>query len=399
MKPAVMLVVAKAPVIGSVKTRLGRVVGMEHAAQLAAAALLDTIAVCVAAYGVMRCHLALDGDLADAERSRELLDAIAGWTVHPQRGDDFATRLVNAHEDTAAAAGAPVVQVGMDTPHLRPQTLTEVGSRLTDPDAAVIGPAFDGGWWLLGVGSPQLVRRLGDVPMSTSRTGELTRKALVRAGAVVTDIETLRDVDEVLDAESVAAAAPKTMFATAFGGAAMTTTIESAELARIPEAASSFSEVYGDALRGEACTVRGILPDDQVLPVHEWMRPVSHADRALLGHCRGATLDVGCGPGRMSAHLAASGHVVLGVDIVREAVEQARRRGVAALRRNAFDTLPGEGRWDTVLLADGNIGIGGAPVRLLRRAGELLNCAGGWSAIWPRRGRESGTTMPTWSPT
>ena len=213
-----MLVVAKAPVAGRVKTRLGRVVGMEHAAQLAAAALLDTIAVCVAAYGVMRCHLALDGDLADAERSRELLDATAGWTVHPQRGDDFATRLVNAHEDTAAAAGAPVVQVGMDTPHLRAQTLTEVGSRLTDPDAAVIGPAFDGGWWLLGVGSPQLVRPLGDVPMSTSRTGELTRKALVRAGAVVTDIETLRDVDEVLDAESVAAAAPKTLFATAFGG-------------------------------------------------------------------------------------------------------------------------------------------------------------------------------------
>ena len=172
MTPAVMLVVAKAPVAGRVKTRLGRVVGMEHAAQLAAAALLDTIAVCVAAYGVMRCHLALDGDLADAERSRELLDATAGWTVHPQRGADFATRLVNAHEDTAAAADAPVVQVGMDTPHLRAQTLTEVGSRLTDPDAAVIGPAFDGGWWLLGVGSPQLVRsprRRPDVDVTNRR--------------------------------------------------------------------------------------------------------------------------------------------------------------------------------------------------------------------------------------
>ena len=152
--------------------------------------------------------------------------------------------------------------------------------------------------------------------------------------------------------------------------------VEAAEITGIPDAANSFSEVYGDALRGEACTVRGILPGDQVLPVRDWVRPVSHADRALLGHCRGATIDVGCGPGRMSAHLAASGHVVLGVDIVLEAVEQARRRGVAALRRNAFDTLPGEGRWDTVLLADGNIGIGGAPVRLLRRAVELLNSAG-----------------------
>jgi SAM-dependent methyltransferase len=137
----------------------------------------------------------------------------------------------------------------------------------------------------------------------------------------------------------------------------------------------TFSEVYSDALRGESCTVRAAQVDEP-LPVHTWARPVSHADRVLLGHCRGATLDVGCGPGRMSAHLAERGHVVLGVDIVREAVDQARRRGVSALRRNVFEPLPGEGRWDTVLLADGNIGIGGAPVRLLRRATELLERTG-----------------------
>ena len=137
----------------------------------------------------------------------------------------------------------------------------------------------------------------------------------------------------------------------------------------------SFSEVYSDALRGATCSVRS-SEVDVPLPVHEWVRPVSHADRVLLGHCRGATLDVGCGPGRMSAHLAERGHVVLGVDIVREAVEQARRRGVSALRRNVFDPLPGEGRWNTVLLADGNIGIGGAPVRLLRRAADLLDRTG-----------------------
>jgi hypothetical protein len=68
--------------------------------------------------------------------------------------------------------------------------------------------------------------------------------------------------------------------------------------------------------------------------------------------------------------------VVLGVDIVREAVEQARSRGVSALRRNVFDPLPGEGRWNTVLLADGNIGIGGAPERLLRRTTELIDRSG-----------------------
>ncbi|MCW2760630.1 MAG: Mg-protoporphyrin methyl transferase [Marmoricola sp.] len=138
----------------------------------------------------------------------------------------------------------------------------------------------------------------------------------------------------------------------------------------------SFSEVFGDALRGVPCTVHGIHPDAHVVPVHDWLRPASRSDRQLLDHCRGATLDVGCGPGRMSAHLALHGHPVLGVDIVREAVEEARRRGVPVLRRNVFAPMPGEGSWDTVLLADGNIGIGGDPLALLRRAAELLTHGG-----------------------
>jgi SAM-dependent methyltransferase len=138
----------------------------------------------------------------------------------------------------------------------------------------------------------------------------------------------------------------------------------------------SFSDVFSDALRGIPCTVHGIKPEGHVLPVRDWLRPASRADRQLLDHCRGTTLDIGCGPGRMSAHLAVHGHAVLGVDIVQEAVEQTRLRGVPALRRNIFDPMPGEGSWDTVLLADGNIGIGGAPAKLLRRAAELLDGTG-----------------------
>jgi glycosyltransferase A (GT-A) superfamily protein (DUF2064 family) len=213
-----MLVVAKAPVPGKVKTRLGRVVGMDHAAELAAAALLDTLGVCVAAYGVERCHLSLDGDLARATHADDLLEATAGWTVHEQRGADFAARLVHAHEGAVSASGAPVVQVGMDTPHLEASTLRDVGSRLVHSDDAVLGPAVDGGWWLLGVGGPHLLRHLAQVPMSTDRTGSLTREALVRAGARVSVVETLRDVDEVSDAETVAAAAPGTRFARTFAG-------------------------------------------------------------------------------------------------------------------------------------------------------------------------------------
>jgi glycosyltransferase A (GT-A) superfamily protein (DUF2064 family) len=209
----VALVVAKSPVVGRAKTRLGREVGMDRAADLAAAALLDTVQACAAAFGAARCHLALDGILAQGQRADALLEAVVDWTVHPQRGDGFAERLLHAHQDAAAFSGAPVVQVGMDTPQVDPGTLVEAASLLTAPDSAVLGPAYDGGWWLLGVGGPHLLAHLHEVPMSTTRTGELTRDALVRAGATVTDIEPLRDVDEVLDADLVAAVAPATRFA------------------------------------------------------------------------------------------------------------------------------------------------------------------------------------------
>lgn len=133
-----------------------------------------------------------------------------------------------------------------------------------------------------------------------------------------------------------------------------------------------FTEVFAAALRGVPCDVVGLGPEPSPLPVAHWTRTVDASDRAVLAHCRGATLDIGCGPGRMSAHLAGLGRGVLGIDVVHEAVDQTRARGVAALHRDVFAPIPGEGRWESVLLADGNIGIGGDPVRLLRRVYELL---------------------------
>ncbi|MGD9960089.1 class I SAM-dependent DNA methyltransferase [Nocardioides sp.] len=133
-----------------------------------------------------------------------------------------------------------------------------------------------------------------------------------------------------------------------------------------------FTEVFASALRGVPCDVVGLGPDPSPLPVDHWSRTVTASDRAVLAHCLGATLDIGCGPGRMAAHLAELGRSVLGVDVVEEAIEQTRARGVTALRRDVFGPLPGEGRWETALLADGNIGIGGNPERLLRRVHTLL---------------------------
>ncbi|HEY6934527.1 MAG TPA: class I SAM-dependent methyltransferase [Marmoricola sp.] len=132
------------------------------------------------------------------------------------------------------------------------------------------------------------------------------------------------------------------------------------------------AEVFSHALRGEACylTAEGSTPVR--LPVDAWRRLADQSDRRLVALCSGPTLDVGCGPGRLTAELAVSGHITLGIDIVEEAVRQTLGRGASALRRDVFDAVPGEGRWETVLVADGNIGIGGDPAVLLRRLHRLL---------------------------
>lgn len=135
-------------------------------------------------------------------------------------------------------------------------------------------------------------------------------------------------------------------------------------------------ELFGAALLGQRCELVGLERTPVALPTRTWAAAVTASDRAVLAHCRGATLDVGCGPGRMSVHLAEQGHEVAGIDVVPEAVAEARRRGVPAWCGDVFDPMPGEGRWDTVLLADGNIGIEGRPAALLRRVAALLGPGG-----------------------
>lgn len=205
------LVLAKAPVAGEVKTRLGARLGMEVAARLASAALLDTLAACTDAFE--ECHLALDGDLDEAYDAALLRDRLRGWAIHPQRGSTLGARLAAAHAD-AAGPGA-TVQIGMDTPQVTTAHLHAVRDAAAGGDA-VLGPATDGGWWVLALADPGAAAALADVPMSRADTCSRTREALVRAGQTVRLAAELTDVDEVADARLVAAGLADGHFARAW---------------------------------------------------------------------------------------------------------------------------------------------------------------------------------------
>ena len=111
------------------------------------------------------------------------------------------------------------------------------------------------------------------------------------------------------------------------------------------------------------------------LAVDQWLDAVP-GDKSLVDRCHGPTLDVGSGPGRLTVALAERGIPALGIDITPFAVRLAQSAGALALLRDVFDRVPGAGRWMTVLLADGNIGIGGDPAALLQRVSELLTPGG-----------------------
>lgn len=111
------------------------------------------------------------------------------------------------------------------------------------------------------------------------------------------------------------------------------------------------------------------------LRVDQWFGAIA-GDETLLARCAGPTLDVGSGPGRLTVALAERGLPALGIDITPYAVELTRAAGGLALRRDVFERVPGTGRWRTVVLADGNVGIGGDPAALLRRVAELIGTGG-----------------------
>jgi SAM-dependent methyltransferase len=131
--------------------------------------------------------------------------------------------------------------------------------------------------------------------------------------------------------------------------------------------------LYAEGLAGRRVFVRSADGRRVPLPVRRWIGNLQAGDEELLSWCAGPTLDVGCGPGRLSAALRRRGVPALGIDVSTAALARARAAGATVLHRDVFADVPGTGRWARLLIADGNVGIGGDPVRLLSRARELLD--------------------------
>lgn len=197
---ATLLIVAKAPVPGLAKTRVAESVGATAAADLAAAALLDTLDVAVSFAGDV--VVALTGDMRAAARAEEIVDALKDVRVIQQRGHGLAERLVHAHAD--AAGGGAIVQIGMDTPQISVDDLA-TAEAVVRADGAVLGPATDGGWWLLGLADARRAQCLAGVPMSAPDTGARTSQAI---GGNPPMLRELRDMDTWDDAVAISSIVP-----------------------------------------------------------------------------------------------------------------------------------------------------------------------------------------------
>lgn len=194
-----ILVLAKEPIPGRVKTRLCPPLDALGAAQLAHAALMDTIEVVTHVHGA-RPMLVVEGRPPDG---------VGGVDIIEQRGEGLADRIANAFVD----AGGSSLLIGMDCPQTTPRQLRSALDLLASEDIdAVIGPALDGGYWAIGLDRPR-PEVFVDVPMSVARTCAIQLQRLAEQDLRIGSLPRMRDVDTYADALAVARTAPGSRFA------------------------------------------------------------------------------------------------------------------------------------------------------------------------------------------
>lgn len=203
-----VLVMAKSPQAGRVKTRLCPPCTFEEAARVAEAALADTLAA-VAGSGADRKVIALDGPPGPW--------LPPGFEILPQRGGLLADRLAHAWADLDPAADSWGIQIGMDTPQvsaaLLDRCLAEEG-----PSRALLGPAVDGGWWLIGLPTADPDAVFAGIETSRTDTGTAQASRLRSLGYSLRRAPTLRDIDTIEDLATVASAIPSSRTAAVAAG-------------------------------------------------------------------------------------------------------------------------------------------------------------------------------------
>ena len=346
-----LVVLAKQPLPGRSKTRLQAGFTAFEAAQLAAAALDDTLAA-VRRARVERRILAFDGDATGYCHS---------FDVVPQPTGLMTERLAAAMKATRESG--PTLLVGMDTPQVTPSLLEADFSGVD----ALLGLSDDGGYWAIGLCDVDPDPVFEGVPMSTSATGAAQLARLLDLGLRVRLLPPLRDVDLPDDAEAVAYAYPHLGFSAKYRDLTSARARQSTD--RLFDRAFSGSTVTCTA--AETSSISLLTMD-----VDRWSAAADQADEMVVARCEPPVLDLGCGPGRMLVALQLSGRTALGIDSSAAAVRASTLRGGQAIRRRIEEPMPAEGRWGTALLVDGNVGIGGDVTAVLRRCRELVRPGG-----------------------
>jgi hypothetical protein len=199
-----LVIIAKEPIAGRVKTRLHPPLSLEQAATLAAASIDDTI-LAMDALPATRRILAFDGDRVPR--------SAAGYEILPQTEGGLDERLGAIFD----ACDGPTVLIGMDTPQVTADLLTPAFESWSHEVDAWFGPATDGGFWAIGMREPDgdLIR---GIPMSRAHTGHLQLQRLHNSGLRTRLLRPLTDVDTIDTAFEVADLVPDSRFARTLAG-------------------------------------------------------------------------------------------------------------------------------------------------------------------------------------
>lgn len=191
-----LIVVAKQPVAGQVKTRIAATLGGEQASALYRCALEDTLE-------LVGNHSEVEPVISYAppnDEARAFFAALApAFTLIPQHGTTFGERLLSAFEQMGSRAMHQMVLIGTDNPSLPRSYVDQAFAALDDPAVdAVLGPVSDGGYYLIGMRKPHPIL-FERIQWSTEFVAAETHVRAAEAGLRLVDIAPWYDLDTAAD--------------------------------------------------------------------------------------------------------------------------------------------------------------------------------------------------------